>query len=57
MIQDGVKPDNVTYYTLIQGSLTLYQHDYALDLLKEAIQISQSFKPHSGNVKTEFTEA
>ena len=56
MVLDGVKPDNVTYYTLIQGSLTQNQQNYALDLLKEAMQISQSFKATSGNVKTEFTD-
>ena len=37
MISEGISPDNVTYYTLIQGCLTLDQQDFALNILKEAI--------------------
>lgn len=41
MISEGISPDNVTYYTLIQGCLTLNQQDFALNILNEAIQKSK----------------
>ena len=37
MVSENIQPDNVTYYTIIQGCLVQNQQGYALDLLVEAI--------------------
>jgi hypothetical protein len=44
MIVDGISPDNVTYFTLIQGCMYQGKQDFALDLLLEAIRQQTSQK-------------
>jgi hypothetical protein len=47
MVLSGCLPDNVTYYTLVQGCLIQGRQEYALDLLLQAIykNIQQPYKP------------
>jgi hypothetical protein len=38
MLSEGIAPDNVTYYTIIQGCLVQDRQDTALDFLLETLQ-------------------
>lgn len=51
MIQEGIAPDNVLYYTIITGCLHQNNHDYALNILLEALQRAHWQK---GSVKPIF---
>jgi hypothetical protein len=37
MLSEGIAPDNVTYYTIIQGCLVQDRQDTALDFLLETL--------------------
>lgn len=59
MVQENIQPDNVTYFTIIQGCLVQNQQGYALDLLIEAIHKSQAHqnlkKHHLQQFKFQFS--
>lgn len=54
MIADGISPDNVTYFTIIQGCMYQGMQDFALNLLLEAIHYQKS-KRQNRQFKIAFT--
>lgn len=54
MVSEQVKPDNVTYFTIIQGCLILDRQSFALDLLKEALDMPALKQCQASN--SQFTQ-
>jgi len=47
MLSEGIAPDNVTYYTIIQGCLVQDRQDTALDFLLETLQKNTRTTAHN----------